>query len=139
MRTPKLTSALRYENPAAAIDFLCAAFGFARHFVAEEGGHVIHAQLRFGDNLLFLGPDHADDIYGMHAPRKLNGTNQCVCLAVKDVAAACAQAEKAGAVIVNPLHDTPYGAREFSCRDPEGHIWSISDYWGEPAPNEENA
>ena len=136
MRTPKLTPALRYENPAAAIDFLCAAFGFSRHFVAEHDGRVVHAQLRFGDNLLYLGPDNPDDVYGMHAPGKLNGTNQCVCLAVEDVAAAFARAEKAGAVIVSAPHDTPYGAREFSCRDHEGHIWSIANYWGEPAPNE---
>ena len=37
-----------------------------------------------------------------------------------------------GATILTQPRDTGYGATEFSCRDPEGHVWSVSDYWGEP-------
>jgi uncharacterized glyoxalase superfamily protein PhnB len=124
---------LRYRNPAAAIDWLCVALGFIRHFVAEEGGQVVHAQLRRGNDLVFLGPDHADDRYGMHSPLALNGTNQCVCIAVNDdVDGHCARAKAAGAEIVTEPYDTPYGSREFSCRDLEGHVWTVGTYRGEP-------
>lgn len=124
---------LRYRDPGAAIDWLCRGLGFARHFVAEEGGVIVHAQLRIGDAMIFLGPDHDDDKYAMHSPLALNGTNQCVCLALSgDVDAHAAHAHDNGAVIVTAPYDTPYGAREYTCRDPEGHLWCISNYFGEP-------
>ena len=127
-----LFSTLRYRDPSAAIAWLIAALGFEQHFIAEENGVIVHAQLRFGETLLFLGPDHAEDRYGMHSPLALNGTNQCVCLAVDaGVDAICARARAVGAIIVTEPYDTPYGSREFSCRDTEGHVWSVGTYRGE--------
>ncbi len=79
-RTMRLTSALRYRNPVAAIEWLEKAFGFTRHFVAWDRDKVVHAQLKLGESWLYLGPDQVDDIYGMHSPIALNGTNQCVCI-----------------------------------------------------------
>lgn len=124
---------LRYRDPAAAIDWLGKALGFIRHFVAQEGGEVVHAQLRLGRAMIMLGPDHADDRYGMHSPLVLNGTNQCVYIALPtDIDAACEQARAAGATIITEPYDTAYGSREFSLRDPEGHVWSVGSYAGEP-------
>ncbi len=124
---------LRYRDPARAIKWLCDALGFAVHFVAEDGGQVVHAQIRRGNSLIFLGPDHADDKYGMHSPLALNGTNQCVCIATsEDIDAHCERARTAGAEIVTEPYHTPYGAREYSCRDFEGHIWCFGTYRGEP-------
>ncbi|OYY78022.1 MAG: hypothetical protein B7Y43_08830 [Sphingomonas sp. 28-62-20] len=129
----KLFSTLRYRDPRAAIDWLEQAFQFQRHFVAEEAGEVVHAQMRFGDDMIMLGPDHADDKYGMHSPLGLNGTNQCVYVAVAgDLDEAADRARSAGATIVTPPYDTPYGSREFSCKDLEGHVWSFGTYAGEP-------
>jgi uncharacterized glyoxalase superfamily protein PhnB len=103
------------------------------HFVARDAtNQVIHAQLRLGDGLLFLGPDNAADPYGMHSPRRLNGLNQCVCVALHQVDSHCAVARASGAVIITEPYDAPYGAREYSCRDPEGHVWCFGNYWGEP-------
>ena len=131
--TPTLHPTLRYRDPARAVTWLCDAFGFMTHFVAEEAGAVVHAQLRMGDQLLMLGPDHADDKYGMHSPLSLNGTNQCVYVGgVVDVDALCDRARGAGATIITPPYDTPYGSREFSARDFEGHVWSFGRYAGEP-------
>ena len=129
----KLFPTLRYRDPRRAVSWLADAFGFSSHFVAEENGHVVHAQLRLGNDMLMLGPDHADDKYGMHSPLELNGTNQCVYIAIEgDIDAACRRAQEAGAEIVTAPYDTNYGSREFSCRDFEGHIWSIGSYAGEP-------
>ena len=41
---------------------------------------------------------------------------------------AVAAMEKAGAQIVLDIKDEDYGGRGFTCRDPEGHIWSIGTY-----------
>lgn len=109
------------------------AFGFERHFVAEHGGEVVHAHLRFGRDLIMLGPDRADDRYGLHSPLALNGTNQCVSIAIEgSVDDAFERARQAGAVIVTEPYDTAYGAREFSCNDTEGHVWCLGSYSGEP-------
>jgi uncharacterized glyoxalase superfamily protein PhnB len=131
-----LTSALVYQDVDAAIDWLCAALGFSVHFVARDAdGAVMHAQLRHGDALLFLGPEKAGNEYGMHSPRSLNGCSQCICIALADPAAVDAhhaRALAAGAEMINVPRLTEYGAYEYSCRDPEGNAWSISDYFGEP-------
>jgi uncharacterized glyoxalase superfamily protein PhnB len=39
-----------------------------------------------------------------------------------------ARAVAAGAKIVRPLQDTPYGSREFAVKDPDGHSWSVGTY-----------
>jgi uncharacterized glyoxalase superfamily protein PhnB len=133
MTMTRLIPTLRYCDPRAAISWLEEAFQFRRHFVAEEAGEVVHAQLRLGDDLVMLGPDHSDDKYGMHSPTKLNGTNQCVYVVLGgDIDAACEVARAAGAEIITNPYDTPYGSREFSCKDLEGHVWSFGTYAGEP-------
>lgn len=38
----------------------------------------------------------------------------------------------AGATIVTAPYDTPYGSRELSCKDFEGHVWPFGTYAGEP-------
>lgn len=130
------TSALRYRDPASAIDFLTRAFGMRAHYVARGGdgpdAAIVHAQMKLGEAMLFLGPDHEGDPYDMHSPLAFAGTSQCVCIALEDVDGACERARAAGAQIVSEPHDTPYSAREFSCKDPEGHVWSVGNYWGEP-------
>lgn len=123
---------LRVTNLVEEIDWLTQVLGFETHFVAEHEGHIVHAELRFGDQLVFMQPDKADDPYGMHSPRALNGANQCVCLAVDDVNAVAARVRAAGGEMITEPHDTPYGAREFSCRSPDGHVWSVGNYRGQP-------
>ncbi|KXP14332.1 VOC family protein [Tsukamurella pseudospumae] len=125
---------LRYADPGAAITFLTRAFGFTKHFVVETpDGTVEHAQLRIGPNLLFLSRARGDDRYGMGAPGALGGSTVALCVRVADRALDEHQADAAaaGARILNPVHDSLAGVREYSCADPEGHVWTFSDYGGE--------
>ena len=46
--------------------------------------------------------------------------------------ALCERARAAGAEITAEPHDTDYGSRDFSARDPEGNRWSFGTYRGEP-------
>ena len=130
-RTPAIFPNLRVRDPASEIEWLTRVLGFTTHYVAEYDGQIVHAELRMGEQLLFLQPDKADDLYGMHSPQALNGTNQCVCIAVEDVEVVAARVRAANGETITEPHDTPYGAREFSCRSPDGHVWSIGNYWGQ--------
>ena len=54
--------ALRYRDAAAAIDWLCRAFGFERHLVVPgENGGIAHAQLTFGNGMIMLGSGQGGD------------------------------------------------------------------------------
>ena len=43
-----------------------------------------------------------------------------------DIDAHCARARRAGAVIIADPETQFYGDRTYSCRDLEGHIWTIA-------------
>lgn len=121
---PNIFPALKFKDAPAAIDWLGRAFGFERQFVVPgEDDSVAHAQLRHGAGMIMLGstgkPDRANpwttEPYGIY-------------VVVKDIDAHYAQAQAAGAKIERPLAETNYGAREYSARDCEGHLWSFGTY-----------
>jgi uncharacterized glyoxalase superfamily protein PhnB len=47
---------------------------------------------------------------------------------VSDIDALYERAKAAGAEIVIEIKDQDYGSRDFSCRDPEGHLWNFGTY-----------
>jgi uncharacterized glyoxalase superfamily protein PhnB len=125
----------RYRNAPAAIDWLCKVFGFERHAVYEgENGTIAHAELTLGNGMIMLGSGK-DDEFGrsFKSPEELGGVETCsLYIVVPDADAAYARAVAAGAVVITPLHDTPYGSRDFTVKDPEGHTWNVGTYdpWG---------
>jgi uncharacterized glyoxalase superfamily protein PhnB len=123
--------ALRYRNAAAAIDWLCQLFGFERHAVdAAPDGSIGHAELKLGGGMIMLGSAR-DDEYGRRfkSPDELGGVEtRGAYIVVADADACFARAQAAGAVVVRPLQDTPYGSREFGVKDPEGNTWSAGTY-----------
>lgn len=129
---------LRYRDAPAMIAWLKRAFSFVEHVVyAGEDGTVAHAQLTYGSGMIMCGSAR-DDAFGrmVGTPEALGGTTQCIYVAVDDVDAHCARAQREGAEILSPPADTDYGSRDYICRDPEGHVWCFGRYWpkaGEPA------
>lgn len=122
---------LRYRDPAAMVDWLCTAFGFEAHLVVKgDGGGVVHAQLAFGNGMVMLGPVVADDFGRLMAQPGETGGRETMCayLICADPDAQHQRALDAGATIVMPLKTEDYGGRGFSCRDPEGHLWSFGSY-----------
>lgn len=119
---------MRYRDARAAIDWLCRAFGFERHAVHEQDGVIVHAQLVQGDGMIMLG-SWRDDAFGklQQLPEQLKGTTQSPYVIVADVDAHHARAVAAGARVVYPLETKPYG-RDYSCLDPEGHLWNFGTY-----------
>jgi uncharacterized glyoxalase superfamily protein PhnB len=126
--SPNIIPAIRYQDAMAAIDWLERAFGFERGLVvAGEDGVVHHAQLSLGPGWIMLGSSREDEL-GLRSPRELGGVNQSIYVIVADPDAHYARAKSAGAEIVRELADTDYGSREYTCRDPEGHLWSFGTY-----------
>ena len=127
--------AMRYRDCLAAIEWLCKAFGFEKNAVyMGEGNAVMHAQLTFGNGMIMLGsvPKIQDaTVYGklMAQPDEIGGREtQGPCLIVSDADAIYASAKAVGAEVIMDLKEMEYGGKAFTCRDPEGHVWSISTY-----------
>jgi len=121
----------RYRNASIAIDWLCRVFGFERHAVHEgPNGVILHAELTLGNGMIMLGSGKDDEPHrGFKSPDELGGIETCsLYIVVPDVDAAYARAVAAGANVTTPLHDTPYGSRDFTVKDPEGHSWYVGAY-----------
>jgi uncharacterized glyoxalase superfamily protein PhnB len=122
---------LRYRNAPAAIDWLCNVFGFTRHAVySNSDGTIGHAELTLNGGMIMLGTVK-DDEYGRNfvEPSAAGGRETRSAYIVVDNADEVFQrAQAAGAVVMRPVQDTPYGSREFSVKDPEGHSWSVGTY-----------
>ena len=122
---------LRYRDAPAAIEWLCRAFGFEKHAVYAEGEVVQHAQLTFGRGMIMLGSVDNRTAWGerIAQPDEIGGRETQACyVVVADCAAHYARAKAAGAEIVDELETKDYGGSGYSCRDPEGHLWSFGDY-----------
>ncbi len=121
----------RYQNAPAAIEWLSKVFGFKEHAVYKnEDGSIAHAELKLGGGMIMLGSGK-DDEYGkgFKSPGELGGIQtRSIYILVADADAAHARAVAAGAQIIRPLEDMPYGSREFGVRDPEGHTWTAGTY-----------
>ncbi|MGD9508567.1 MAG: VOC family protein [Geminicoccaceae bacterium] len=120
--------ALRYRDAQAAIAWLEHAFGFRPLAVhAGADGSVAHAELALDGGVIMLGSTKPD-AYGARSPHEIGEVSQSLYVWVAEVDAHHARAAAAGADVFRPPENTPYGSREYSCRDPEGHVWSFGNY-----------
>lgn len=123
---PTMASALYYQDPFAALDFLEKAFGFQRIMViTDDDGALAHAEMRYGDGNVMIGGEWTDYVA---SPSATGGRNtQTVHVQIDgDLDAHCARAQAAGAVVLRGPEDQFYGDRTYSARDPEGHVWSFA-------------
>jgi uncharacterized glyoxalase superfamily protein PhnB len=140
---PRLSSAVFYQDAAAAIDWLCAALGFqVRIKIEGEGGRIAHSELTYGEAVIMVAqePAGADASWRqrLRSPKSLGGKGtQSIMLYVDDADAHCVQARAHGAVIAAELTTQDYGAEYWSDRsygavDPEGHLWWITQRLRDP-------
>ena len=129
---PRLSVSVHYDDPHAAIDWLCKAFGFeVRIKVEGEDGTIHHSELTFGEALVMVSGTNGTEPWQKfyRSPKSLGGfMTQALALFVDDVDAHHAQAIRAGASIVREVSTNDYGAEYWSDRsygvlDPEGHLW----------------
>ncbi|MBP7650888.1 MAG: VOC family protein [Phenylobacterium sp.] len=122
----RMSSALFYQDPRAAIDWLQKAFGLELTMLLEDAdGGVAHSQLTFGDSVVMVGAEWTQD---HKSPKSIGGKNtQTVSIQIDDdIDTHCARARAAGAEIHAEPETQFYGDRTYRCRDPEGHIWNVS-------------
>ena len=137
---PRIIPGMRYRDAAAAIHWLCEAFGFERHLVVPgENGRIEHAQLICGNGMIMLSSLGKGDVeYDrlIKQPDEIGGAEtQSPYVIVADADAHYARARAAGARIELEIKNEDYGGRGYTCRDPEGHVWSFGTYdpWDEKA------
>ncbi|MBV9276882.1 MAG: VOC family protein [Candidatus Eremiobacteraeota bacterium] len=119
--SPRIRAHLIYDDPGAAIEWLTRSFGLrerAKKTSAE--GNVERAQLEVVDSLITIG---RPSIHGM-SPRR--GVSSMLYIYIDDVDQHFARAKAAGAKIVLPLDDRPWGDRNYQAEDPEGHQWTFA-------------
>ncbi len=101
---------LPYPDVAEAVAWLGRAFGFVERL--RIGDH--RAQLTCGDGCLVVAA----------TPGAAAGHS--IMVRVPDADAHCRQARAAGAQIVSPPTDYPYGERQYTAADFAGHLWTFS-------------
>jgi uncharacterized glyoxalase superfamily protein PhnB len=124
---------ISYEDVGAAVDWLCATFGFREsdERYTDGEGRVTHAELELDGATVMLGwpgPDYRSP--ARHAaeceqaarwlatPWVIDGVQ----VEVDDIEAHLERARAAGATILRELEDQPFG-RLYSAADLEGHRW----------------
>jgi uncharacterized glyoxalase superfamily protein PhnB len=120
---------LVYRDVGAAVAWLCRAFGFVERLRVDRHGVVFHAQLGVGDGAIMMGREGAE----FRAPRP-GEVCQYVHVTVDDVDAHYARARASGADIVGPPADKPFGERQYTAVDPEGHRWTFSQHIDDVLP-----
>lgn len=130
---PRISSGLYYRDAAAAIDWLCQAFGFALRLKVEgDQGQIVHSELSYGEGVVMVGQEEPEGTarFGQRclSPLSAGGNTQGLMVYVDDVDAHCAHARAGGATIVAEPEVHDYGEeywadRSYGAIDPEGHVW----------------
>jgi len=121
---------VEYQDLAAAIDWLIKTLGFIEHY--RYGDPVNGAQLHIGNAWIMV--NQADP--GTSSPAKLGYGTQSLTVFVDDVDAHFERTKVAGAKIVEALHVTEYGERQYGVEDFEGHHWLFSRHARDISPDE---
>ena len=119
---------LIYEDVGKAIEWLCGAFGFTERLRTppEPDGTIHHAQLAVGEGSVILTGQRASAGDAGSRPPRPNEFVQGLYIPVEDVDGHFERAKRFGTRIVNPLASHPFGERQYSAEDPEGHRWTFS-------------
>jgi len=123
---------ITYRDVSQASVWLTTAFGFTEHYRYGPPNAPSGAQMYLGDAYVML--DGADP--GQRTPSELGYGTQSLTVFVADVGAHYQKAKSAGAQIVEDLHETPYGERQYGARDLDGHHWLFSTHARDVNPTE---
>jgi uncharacterized glyoxalase superfamily protein PhnB len=131
----RIVPMLAYEDAAAAIDWLCEAFGFeekADQRFTDDDGTVTHAELRLDGSAIMLATPNRD----YQSPKRHRETCEAarrwldnpwvidgVFAQVDDVDAHFERAKSNGAEILREPNEPGVGFRIYSAEDLEGHRW----------------
>jgi len=123
MASMELTPFLTVKDARGIVEFYKNAFGAVeRSRQSTPSGQFIIEMSIEGD--VFYAVDENPAAFNV-SPSTLGGTTVRLSLIVADPDAAALRAVAAGATIVFPVGDQPYGMRQGRIADPAGHHWLI--------------
>jgi DNA-binding MarR family transcriptional regulator/uncharacterized glyoxalase superfamily protein PhnB len=127
---PSVVPGVYYEDARAAVAWLAAALGFEMVEAYEgPGGRIAFAQMSFCGGAVFVSSRSKGTAWSQAGRASI-----CLVAAdAEDVRRRYAMAVAAGADFIRPLHRAaspafPAGVEQFDVRDPEGHLWTVSEY-----------
>ncbi|WP_428966246.1 VOC family protein [Micromonospora fluostatini] len=129
---PHVVVELAYADPDRAVDWLVGVFGFRLLLRQPATGTIRHADLDTGGGIVMVrstGGRHTGACAGGHTCKQ-------VIVWVPDVDAHFVRAAAAGADIVQPVTDKPWGLRQYLVRDLEGHLWEFTRHLRDVPPHE---
>ena len=109
-----------YRDVPGALELLARAFGFKEEMRTGTPSGGMHGEMSLDGQRIMMGQGAKQ--WGMISPREAMTTTMGVFIYLDDVDAHHARAQSAGAEIVHPPHDEPYG-RTYTARDLDGHPW----------------
>ncbi len=120
---------LSVRNGAKAVEFYKAAFVAGELFRLDaEDGSVV-AQLSVEGAEFWVADESPEN--KNFSPESLGGGTVRMVMVVADPDAVFARAVKAGATVIWPVEDQPYGWRVGRIVDPFGHHWEIGKPLGD--------
>lgn len=134
---PRVTPHLHYEDPFAALAWLCQVFGFEVRARFGRGEDNVTARLEGpgGGTVMISGlGDEFKAWMRDRAPRFEEATGRswpqlthAITVIVDDVDAHYERAEREGAIVLTAPEDQPWGLRTYAALDPQGHQWEFAD------------
>ncbi len=119
-----LAPLLSVREGGKAIDFYRQAFGAVELFRIEDPDGAVVARMSIGGAEFWLADESPE--HGNFSPASLGGSTVRMVLTVDDPDGVFARAVAAGASVVAPVVDQPYGWRVGRVADPFGHHWEIA-------------
>jgi len=122
-----------YQNVGQAMAWLAKTFGFVEHYrYGVEAGDFSGAQMHLGKSWIMVTKVRV----GRGSPKQLGGGTQSLTVFVDDVDKHFQKTKLAGAKIVEELHVTVYGERQYGVEDLDGHHWLFSQRARDVSPEE---
>lgn len=116
---------LTCTDTAAEIDFCKRAFGAS--VLSERvwtDGKIIHSTLGVGDSLFMV---HGEISHlASQEPQHDGSSSVVIYLYLSDPDLTIEAAVRAGARVILPIEDAPWGDRVGRIMDPAGHVWNIA-------------
>jgi uncharacterized glyoxalase superfamily protein PhnB len=104
---------LGYPDVGEAVEWLVAAFGFRERLrIADHRAQLVHR-----DGAI---------VVSRAAPGAAASASESVLVRVEDADRHAATAAAHGATILSPPADYEFGERQYTARDPAGHVWTFS-------------
>lgn len=119
---------LVYDDVEHAVEWLTRTFGFVEK--VRIGDH--RAQLDAGGGAVIV----ADATHGRRAPAGEEGDTHSTMVRVQNIGAHYETALAGGAQIAAEPADLPFGERQYSARDPAGHLWTFSESVADVTPED---